>query len=78
MRDEMAAWFDLKHRVQEIEDGGLIVASGYKGDGLPKWLMPALDDCDVFVLNVKGIPLVDTLCIVRLDELMKLLRTNGG
>lgn len=73
----MAAWHDLKEYVQALEDSGLTVASDYKGDGLPKWLAPALGDCDVFVLNVKGIPVDDTLCIVRLDNLTKLLQASG-
>jgi len=73
----MAAWFDLTHRVKELENTGLTIASDYKGDGLPKWLAPALGDCDVFVLNVKGISTDDTLCIVRLDRLVKLLQSSG-
>ena len=73
----MAAWFDLKQRVQALEDSGLTVTSEYKGDGLPKWLTPALGDCDVFVLNVKGISLADTLCIVRLDRLTELVKASG-
>ena len=73
----MAAWHDLKERVEALEGSGLTVASDYKGDGLPKWLTPALGDCDVFVLNVKGVPLDSTLCIVRLDKLTKLVQADG-
>ncbi len=43
----MAAWHELKTRVAALEDSGLNVASDYKGDGLPKWLLPALGECDV-------------------------------
>lgn len=69
----MAAWHDLKQRIEALTQRGLNVTSDYKGDGLPKWLSPALGDCDVFVLNVKGIALPDTLCVVRLDKLMALV-----
>lgn len=69
----MAAWFDLKHRVERLVNRGYIVSGNYKGDGLPKWLSPALEDCDIYVLNVKSIRPDDTLCIVRLARLEKLL-----
>lgn len=69
----MAAWHDLRGRVQALEEGGLTVASDYKGDGLPKWLMPALGEYDVYVLNVKGVALNDTLCMIRLGRLEKML-----
>lgn len=73
----MAAWFDLIRHVEALEKRGLTVATDYHGQGLPKWLLPALGECNVFVLNVKGIALHDTLCIVRLEELEKLLRKEG-
>jgi hypothetical protein len=73
----MAAWHDLKHRIQALVGRGYIVSGNYKGDGLPKWLSPALKDCDIYVLNVKSIPLDDTLCIVRLAKLEKLMHRSG-
>jgi hypothetical protein len=63
----------LIHRVEALEEQGLTVATDYHGQGLPKWLLPALGDCDVFVLNAKGIAVDDTLCIVRMSRLEKLL-----
>jgi hypothetical protein len=71
----MAAWFDLKDRVAALEKSGLTVVSTYRGEGVPKWLAPALGDCDAFVLNLEGISLDDTLCVVRLSQLEKLLTT---
>jgi hypothetical protein len=73
----MAAWFDLIQRVEALEERGLTVATDYHGQGLPKWLLPALGDCDVFVLNAKGIAANDTLCIVRLATLESLLAPGG-
>jgi len=75
---QMAAWHDLKHRVQALESSGLTVASDYKGDGLPKWLAPALGGCDVYVLNAKNVPTDSTLCIVRLSEFERLMAAAKG
>jgi hypothetical protein len=73
----MAAWFDLIQRVEALEERGLTVATDYHGQGLPKWLLPALEECDVFVLNAKGIATDDTLCIVRLARLERVLAPGG-
>lgn len=70
----MAAWFDLIQRVEALEESGLTVATDYHGQGLPKWLLPALGDCDVFVLNAKGVAVDDTLVIVRLARLENLIK----
>jgi GNAT superfamily N-acetyltransferase len=75
---KMAAWFDLIPRVEALEAQGLTVATEYHGQGLPKWLLPALGDCDIFLLNAKGVPTDSTLCIVRLSELEKLISTAKG
>ena len=74
----MAAWHDLEPRVDAIEATGRAVAVQYKGEGLAKWLEPALTN-DVLVVNVKGVKLNDTLCVVKLADLEKLLggATNG-
>ena len=69
----MAAWFDLIQRVEALEQRGLTVASDYHGQGLPKWLNPALGGCDVFLLNAKNVSADSTLCIVRLARLEQLL-----
>ncbi len=76
----MAAWHDLIQRVEALEEHGLVVATEYHGQGLPKWLLPALGDCDVFMLNAKNVPTDSTLCIVRLSELERLLtaKAKGG
>ncbi len=78
--EKMAAWHDLIHRVEALEERGLTVATDYHGQGLPKWLLPALSDCNVFMLNAKGVATDNTLCIVRLSELEKLLmaKAKGG
>ncbi len=72
----MAAWHDLIQRVEALEERGLTVQTEYHGQGLPKWLQPALGDCDVFMLNAKNVPTDSTLCIVRLSELERLLTAN--
>ncbi len=74
----MAAWHDLIQRVEALEERGLTVATEYHGQGLPKWLLPALGDCDVFLLNAKNVPTDSTLCIVRLSELEKLMAKAKG
>ena len=74
----MAAWFDLIQHVEALEERGLTVVTDYHGQGLPKWLAPALGDCDVFVLNVKNVPTDSTLCIVRLARLEQLLAQRDG
>jgi hypothetical protein len=73
----MAAWHDLIHRVEALEECGLTVTSAYHGQRLPNWLLPALGECDVFVLNAKGVALDDTLCIVRLGKFAKLLDASA-
>jgi GNAT superfamily N-acetyltransferase len=75
---KMAAWFDLIQRVEALEAQGLTVATEYHGQGLPKWLLPALTDCDVFMLNAKNVPTDSTLCILRLSELEKLMAKAKG
>jgi hypothetical protein len=74
----MAAWHDLIHRVEAVEQQDLRVATAYHGKALPKWLQPALGDCDVFVLNVKNVPTDRTLCIVRLAQLENLIKPQIG
>jgi hypothetical protein len=69
----MAAWFDLKDRVEALEEAGIAVDSAYRGEGLPKWLTPALGGCDVYVLNAKGVAVDDALCVVRLSKLEELM-----
>jgi hypothetical protein len=75
--EKMAAWHDLIHRVEALEERGLTVATEYHGQGLPKWLLPALGDCDLFLLNAKSVPTDSTLCIIRLSELEKLLTATA-
>ncbi len=73
----MAAWHDLIHRVEALEERGLVISTEYHGQGLPKWLLPALGDCDLFLLNAKNVPTDSTLCIIRLSELEKLLTATA-
>jgi hypothetical protein len=74
----VAAWFDLKERIERLVNRGYVISGNYKGSPLPKWLSPALKDCDIYVLNVKSVHPDDTLCIVRLAKLEKLLQADGG
>jgi hypothetical protein len=64
-------------RVEALEAQGLTVATEYHGQGLPKWLLPALSDCNVFMLNAKNVPTDSTLCIIRLSELERLLTAKA-
>ncbi len=75
--EKMAAWHDLIHRVEALEERGLVISTEYHGQGLPKWLQPALGDCDLFLLNAKNVPTDSTLCIIRLSELEKLLTATA-
>jgi hypothetical protein len=68
----MASWKDLESRVDALEATGRTVAVQYQGQGLPKWLA-AVATNDILVVNVKGVRLNDTLCVVKLAELEKLL-----
>jgi hypothetical protein len=68
----MASRFDLEPRIARLKEWGLVVKTDYRGDP-PAWLSSALDECDVFVLNVKGIPVDDTIVMVPLAFLLNLL-----
>jgi hypothetical protein len=68
----MASWKDLESRVDALESTGRTVAVQYQGQGLPKWLAAAMT-VNVLVVNIKGVRLNDTLCVVKLAELEKLL-----
>jgi hypothetical protein len=69
----MASWRDLEPRVKVLQRRGLVVKSAYRGMGLPKYLQPALESCDVYMVSAKGVSAGDTLCVVRLEWLEKLL-----
>jgi hypothetical protein len=69
----MASWRDLEPRAKVLQRRGLIVQSAYRGMGLPKYLQPALEGCDVYIVNAKGLSAEDTLCVVRLEWLEKML-----
>jgi len=68
----MASWHDLEPRITALEASGRTVALQYHGQGLPKWLEAVLSN-DVLVVNVKGVRLNNTLCVMKLSELEKLL-----
>jgi hypothetical protein len=69
----MASWRDLEPRVKVLQRRGLVVKSAYRGMGLPKYLQPALEGCDVYMVSAKGVSPGDTLCVVRLEWLEQLL-----
>ncbi len=69
----MASWRDLEPRVKVLQRRGLVVKWAYRGMGLPRYLHPALEGCDVFVVSAKGVSDSDTLCVVRLEWLEKRL-----
>lgn len=70
----MASQFDLAPRLSALEEMGLTVTSDYNS-APPRWLLQALKDNDVRVLNVKGIPVNDSICMIRLSFLEALLAT---
>jgi hypothetical protein len=69
----MASWRDLEPRVKVLQRHGLVVQSAWRGMGLPKYLRPALEGCDVYVVSAKGVSADDPLCVVRLEWLEQLL-----
>ena len=68
----MASWQHLQRRVEALQQRGLVVNSAYRGMGLPRYLQPALES-DVHIVGAKGLSPDDTLCVVRLIWLEKLL-----
>jgi hypothetical protein len=68
----MASQFDLAPRIEALQAAGLNVGSDYKGDP-PKWLVGALADVDLRVLNCKGIEADNTVVMMKLSEVEKLL-----
>ena len=79
----MAAWFDLSKRLDAGlgADDRLHVESIYRGEGLPGWLSTpwaaaqhaAGDKLPILALNVKNVKTADTLCLVRLSDLERLI-----
>lgn len=79
----MAAWFDLSKRLDAGlgADDRLHVLATYHGSTLPAWLngpwakaiAAAANQAPVVVLNVKGTRLDDTICLVRLADLERLI-----
>jgi hypothetical protein len=68
----MASQFDLAPRLAALQAAGLKVASEYRGTPAI-WLTSALDGVDLCVVNVRGIKLDDTIVMVRLATLEKLV-----
>jgi hypothetical protein len=73
----MASRFDLAPRIEALQAAGLMVTSDYQGKPA-KWLTTALADCDMHVLNCKGVKVDDTLCMVRLSKFEQLISNLGG
>jgi hypothetical protein len=68
----MASQFDLGPRIEALQATGLIVTSEYRGTP-PQWLVSALADVDVHIVNCKGIGADDTIVMVRLGKLEQLI-----
>lgn len=79
----MASWLDLVQRLEETiyTDERLHTEAMYRGEGLPSWLSvplaTATKNADgrtpVLVLNVKGRQVHESLCLLRLYDLERLL-----
>ena len=79
----MATWLDLVARLEETlyADDRLHAEAVYRGESLPAWLSQPLAAatanaerrCPVLVLNVKGRSVQDSLCLLRLRDLERLL-----
>ena len=82
----MATWLDLGKRLEETleTDERLHTEVTYRGGPLPGWLADPLkgvernqrDRAGVLVLNVKGRRVEETLCILRLADLERLLKSR--
>ena len=82
----MAAWLDLVKRLEDGigRDNRLHVESVYRGAPLPEWLDAPLQVAHenagalrpVLVLNVKGVAVPDSLCVLRLRDLERLTATR--
>jgi hypothetical protein len=73
----MASRFDLQPRIEALQATGLNVGSDYQGNP-PKWLVGALADVDLRVVNVKGTKVDDTIVLVKLSEFERLLASAKG
>lgn len=78
-RETMAAWADLRTRVENLGRQELRIETLYRGAGLPQWLTQAVDgDQDVLTINFKGVPVDKTLCVIRLEDLERLVANRKG
>lgn len=68
----MASSFDLAPRLAALQASGLKVSSEYRGTPAI-WLTAALDGVDLCAVNVRGVKLDDTICMVRLSKLEELV-----
>jgi hypothetical protein len=68
----MTSWRDLQPRVEALKQHGLAVKLVYRSIRLPGYLAEALEG-DVLVLSAKDVSADDTLCVVRLEWLEKLI-----
>jgi len=82
--ERMAAWLDLSAHLERTiqRDERLHCESIYRGAALPAWLQQPLRDTErnagdrvpCLAVNVKGRRVADTVCIVKLSDLERLLR----
>jgi len=73
----MASRFDLAPRLAAIQAQGLIVETAYQGTPA-RWLVDSLRGRDAFVVNAKGINADNTVVLIRLSRLEKLLGVTNG
>ena len=80
----MAAWLDIAARLEDglNQDARLHIESCYRPAALPGWLYApwaeagrnAGERAPILLLNCKGTPTKDSVCMVRLADLERLLQ----
>ncbi len=81
----MASWLDLAQRLEAslYRDERIHTEAVYRGTPLPEWLDAPLQVVQenagalrpVLVVNVKGVAVQDTICVLRLRDLERLTAT---
>ena len=76
----MTTWRDIEPRVKVMQRHGLVVQWAHRGMGLPRYLKPALEGCDVYIVHAPDVSPADMPCVVRLawlEELLSKVDENG-
>jgi hypothetical protein len=69
----MASWRDLEPRVKALRERGFLVKTSHRGTGLPEYLKSATEESAIYILSAKDVSVDDTLCVVRLEWLEKMI-----